>query len=356
MGAKITVGTTWTESFLHEVNRLNNEIGSDHHIAIDEFYGSFPCDPMGTARSASRLPKNEKILFADYIRKCHDAKISFAYTNNSICTGGSKHLDDSIPIFTKHCEHLCNSGVDSIILSMPVFMEIVRKEFPQLKLIASTICNIDSIIMAGYYRDMGVARIVLPVDANRNYHLLESLVNEFCDIDFEVLMTDVCMYECPYRQHHFALQSHDSLEYIGELANRAIQNYPFDRCWGHLRKQWPAEILKSRWIRPEDIRTYENIGINHFKISGRTMPEVLILKSISAFLSRTYDGSLWDILAIIPGDSNAEGVCDWKVPNILLNGFVDYFIDNGQFCKERCGVSCCYCDQYAERIRKELHG
>lgn len=29
------------------------------------------------------------------------------------------------------------------------------------------------------------------------------------------------------------------------------------------------EMLKTRWIRPEDLKEYEEIGIDSFKITGR---------------------------------------------------------------------------------------
>jgi len=58
----------------------------------------------------------------------------------------------------------------------------------------------------------------------------------------------------------------------------------------------PEEIIKSPWIRLEDCSAYENIGISHFKIFGRTKPTEWIFRCAEAYSNREYKGNLLDLL------------------------------------------------------------
>jgi len=60
-----------------------------------------------------------------------------------------------------------------------------------------------------------------------------------------------------------------------------------------------SQNIKGRWIRPEDLYLYEEIGIEMFKISGRAMPTERILMAATAYSSRHYDGKLHDILNVL---------------------------------------------------------
>jgi hypothetical protein len=124
----------------------------------------------------------------------------------------------------------------------------------------------------------------------------------------------------------------------------------------------PTEVIKSRWIRPEDLSHYEAIGINKFKIAGRRMSTEWIVRSVKAFSSRKYEGNLIDI---IQGFSMSFGNLEQKDPNLKLsetigkeskskllidntklNGFIDFF--KKQNCIAMCD-ECNYCDEWAKK-------
>lgn len=342
----ITVGTNWSREFIEEIDRLNKTIGSQNNIRVGEVYGSLSEDKIGTARSKDRLHKCDYDKLEEHIRICHDKGIKVVYANNALCMGSNISLDNKFDLFLDHTHRLTESGIDAIIFSLPFFVEQTRKQFPDMDVFVSTIAHVETVKMVDYYQRMGAKRIILPLDVNRNFQLLKTFTS-YDKPEFELIMTDACIYECPYRQNHFASQSHDSIEGKGNNRHAEVKHYPFDRCWEHLTQDWPAEFLKSRWIRPEDMSVYEGFGYHHFKISGRTLGERWILKSVRAYLSREWRGNLLEIFPIIPGKCELESESPLVLPNESLAGFLDHFIANGQECSINCGTRCDYCDAYA---------
>jgi collagenase-like PrtC family protease len=121
-----------------------------------------------------------------------------------------------------------------------------------------------------------------------------------------------------------------------------------------------SQVIKCRWVRPEDIHIYEDIGMDMFKISGRAMPTEKILRAATAYSSRHYQGNLYDILNVItprPGSVNStlpgEQSNGVRVPprfyidNQALDGFMDFF--KKQDCSSGCS-HCGYCQRIADKV------
>jgi len=124
----------------------------------------------------------------------------------------------------------------------------------------------------------------------------------------------------------------------------------------------PTEVIKARWVRPEDLSHYEEIGIENFKIAGRRMSTDWIIRSLKAFSNRKYDGNLVDI---IDGFSMSFGRLEEKDPNIKLtqtiskeskskliidnsklDGFITFF--KKQDCISMCN-DCSYCEEWGKK-------
>lgn len=350
--SKLTVGTTWNKCLIEKIAKLNKEIGQANRIVVGEVYGSIPGDLLGTARSKDRLHDCSYEKLEEHVKICHDHGIQVTYANNSLCVGSLGSLDEKFDYFLDHMGNLEKRGIDSVIFAFPFFIEQTKKYFPDIKPYVSTIADVNSVKMVDYYKELGADTIILSVDVNRNFDLLNVLINRYGEENFELLMTDACIFKCPYRQNHFASQSHDSVEEKSLFDHEEIKNYPLDRCWNQLTKNWPTEFLKSRWIRPEDLSYYEKIGFNKFKISGRTLGEEWILRSVKAYLSREWNGNLLEIFPIIPGDYKFEGEPTLNLDNKRLDGFIEYFIKKGDECYINCGSICSYCDEYANKLRE----
>src|SRR4030043_2314025 len=137
----------------------------------------------------------------------------------------------------------------------------------------------------------------------------------------------------------------------------------------------PVELLKSSWIRPEDIPHYEAIGYDHFKITERFKRTPLLLEHVMAYENRRYDGNLLDLFTLprkgaftpihleyfiqpkhvnIMKISELEKVFDLEVRELIqldnqkLKGFIEHF--KTKDCNQTSCSSCRYCETVFEQV------
>ena len=113
--------------------------------------------------------------------------------------------------------------------------------------------------------------------------------------------------------------------------------------------------LKANFIRPEDMSLYNQIGINHFKLTGRTGTTEYIKNIVSAYLNQHYTGNLlalWKHLETIGNESDNTFEPDFFIANECLDGFLEFWFKNkNHLCSnEVCGETCLYCDNFFSRI------
>jgi len=169
-------------------------------------------------------------------------------------------------------------------------------------------------------------------------------------------MNNLCLYQCPYEYYH-----HDGLGHASQNYNPLRGSY-VDYCVLRCtldRLRDVSQVIKCRWVRPEDIHIYEDLGIDMFKISSRAMPTDKILRAAKAYSSRHYQGNLYDILNVVPPKAGfassalpgeqGNGIGSpprYYIDNQALEGFVDFFrkLDCSSGC-DHCG----YCQRIADK-------
>jgi collagenase-like PrtC family protease len=136
-----------------------------------------------------------------------------------------------------------------------------------------------------------------------------------------------------------------------------------------------VELLKSPWIRPEDITHYEEIGYHHFKITERFKRTPLLLEHVKAYEQRRYEGNLLDLFTLprrgaftplhleyfikpehvnIMRVSELEKVFDLEfreliqIDNQKLDGFLEHF--KRYDCNQIACSQCLYCERVFERV------
>ena len=123
------------------------------------------------------------------------------------------------------------------------------------------------------------------------------MANEFCynasaDYATHCIYRDSC-----YLCHATCKTKEESMMY---------NNYPMQYCMSSRngnQEQW----LRSRWIRPEDLKIYNTIGINYFKVSGRTGGTPYIIKVLESYMNEKYEKQM------------KKGVLEMLVLKLLLN-------------------------------------
>jgi hypothetical protein len=117
----------------------------------------------------------------------------------------------------------------------------------------------------------------------------------------------------------------------------------------------PAEILKSGFIRPEDIGIYESYGYCDFILELNSSNTDDMVRILRAYASRRYEGNLFEIMSS-GGEKpfqNDRGSIDKDAPwidNRKLDGFLKYFIEGGNCYYGECGIECNYCKEKLEDV------
>ena len=329
---------------------------------IKEWFGSDAQNHFVTARPKWRLPDIDEKFFKEFIRKSRDNGIVFNYTMNSIQPYGSKNEmvnhKQEIQDFVKKLEDM---GVYRITFANPMMGMIIR-EVSNIELEISCITHIDTVTQLKYFHEtLGVNKFCNSILKNRdrdflanaakycndNGIILELLANEWCSVAGKGYAT-----HCPYRDscylcHATNVTKEDSMSY---------DNYPMHFCMfardDHSEEAW----LRMRWIRPEDLHYYNDIGINYFKISGRTGTTEYVSKMMEAYMSNNWEGNLLNLWKPLQTIYNNQGEFEEKLPiyidNKKLDGFMDHWFNKNFECANQlCGTTCTYCEDFMNKIK-----
>lgn len=356
----LKVGVNFDFVLLDEIIKLNE---TSTKGKITELYGSDSAHHEVAARPEFRLPDIDKEDLEAYVSRAKDAGISFNYTMNSFMPFGSKvnlwdHKDEVVD-FIKYLESI---GVYRITIANPLMLEIIRNyAHSDIEIEVSTCAHIDTITQIKYYHQKyGVNKVCGNLNKNRDFEFLTSaseycrknniiyelMVNEFCGVGGEGYATHCIYRDSCYMCHATNATYNDTL---------LFDEYPMNICTNS-RNADIVNWLRLKWIRPEDLAIYNNFGLNHFKITGRTGSSEYILKTLKAYLDCEYDGNLielWKPLeSIKPGTKESE-VRNFYIDNKKLNKFLLYWANGNHKCdNEVCGETCNYCKKYYDTFIK----
>ena len=180
--------------------------------------------------------------------------------------------------------------------------------------------------------------------------MLTLMVNEFCG---NGLLNGNGATNCIYRDHCYELHS---LGYKKE--DSICCDYPMGRCIQSRSKN--IDWIKMNFIRPEDLGLYNTIGIDHFKITGRTGSTNYLCKVIKAYFNGQFSGNLlelWKHLETVDGKiDDSTYIPECYIENRKLDGFLElWFKNEGHICaNEECGVSCTYCEKFFNNNIQEM--
>jgi hypothetical protein len=102
-----------------------------------------------------------------------------------------------------------------------------------------------------------------------------------------------CLTGCAMSPMHM-----NALAHAGQ-AWHANKGFFIDWCFlkcTEMKMRDPVHYLRSEWIRPEDLRIYEELGFDLFKIAERDIPTEMMMTRVRAYAGRRYDGNLLDLV------------------------------------------------------------
>jgi collagenase-like PrtC family protease len=344
---QLLVPTTWDPALIAPLSRLEDDV---------QLYGVMPTSMIGSGGSGPDIAYMTTDQAEEYIQQANSAGLKFDYILNAPSMSNMEWDENTHRELLEHLEWISSIGVDSVTVTIPYLLELIKRQFPHLKIRLSTIAHVDSVARAKSFESLGADSITLDFNVNRDFKVIKA-IRSAVSCELSILANNLCLYQCPYEYYHHDSLGHASQSYNplnGCYADYCVLRCTLDRLCDI------SEIIKCRWIRPEDIRAYEEIGINAVKISGRSMSTERILNAAMAYSSRHYHGNLYDILnvltpkigsinSVLPGaQNNTVGPPPkFYIDNQALEGFMDFFR------KQDCLSGCNHCD-YCQRIANEV--
>jgi collagenase-like PrtC family protease len=330
---KLVVPAVFQETFLAEVAPL----------PIGHLYGAIGGD--AGLRAQQWLPQPKADELAAYVSRARERGMPFFYCLNVACLGNREFTAEGQRWLVERLGWVDEVGVEGTVLSNPYLIAFAHKRFPRLKIAVSTAAAIDSVDKALFFEGQGASVLYLPEYINRDFPLLHQ-IRKRVRAEIVLLANVGCLLHCPIRQYHINLVSHSS----ESLELGTYVDYPLMWCTQEKARD-AGQMLKSPWIRPEDLAVYEDLGIDGFKLGGREMDREWVVRATKAFALRRYDGDLNDLIL---GFDHLEpyGRLPVRIPNRALDGFIDFFRKKHD-CRMGCR-DCRYCDDYArERSQVE---
>ena len=352
---KLRVGSNWDFSLIDALQGTS----------VDALFGKLPFDIVGGARPGFVLPQVNRDYVKRYIHACHEKGLEFSYLLNAPCLGNLQYSRKGYGQLIDLIEWVEEAGADAVTVGIPYLVDLVRKRFPRLKIKVSTIARVNTVRKALQYEDMGVEEIIIDEHINREFKNLEA-IRKAVKCNLELIVNNICLWQCPYNFEHVNHDGHASRE--GEEDDYCYLQYPGYLCL-YRKLTEPVELLKSPWIRPEDLIHYEKIGYDHFKITERFKRTPLLAAHVKAYENRRYDGNLLDLFTLprkgaftpvhldyfikpehvnIMKVSELGKVFDLEVRELVqldnqkLDGFIEHFKNTD--CNQASCSQCGYCE------------
>lgn len=363
---KLSVPTNWQKDLLTRLNKDN----------ITEIYGKLKEDIFGGGRSSVYLPFVSKRDAKEFVSSTHKLGLKFNYLLNSLCLSNIEWTPKGQREIRGFLDWLEQIGVDSVTVSLPYLLQMIKKCYPGFEVNISINTDTDSLVKAKTWEDLGADQLTLSLNLNRDFETLKQIrKNVKCRL--QLIANLLCLHNYPFCTDHYVSTSHNS-----QISSKINKDFYFTyyqlRC-RQLSLSEPYRIISSGWIRPEDLKYYEEIGIDRIKLIDRRMKTELILRTVEAYTARKYDGNLFDLFFYRTTRNNnqfnrsfirrfigylisskslnvsrifkemqylqvQDSIC---LDNSKLDGFISYFLENK--CKLTNCQECNYCRRIAAK-------
>lgn len=350
----ITLPTSFADDFISNLSELNNQFTKSGN-KVFELYGSFQHGSFHSARPAKYLPLISRSEFQTHVLKALDQNIRFNYLLNAPSYANFEYTHTGRHEFEELLQFLCDCGVASVTVTAPYLIDIIRSRFPELEVVVSAIGYVGARRGITQFEEIGVNRIVLDVEVNRDFRFLRHVTPQ-TEVDLEIIVNPVCLYQCHFKFNHYCTAG------FGGHAHKGGCGHPYNQYylnWCYLEKlKTPGEFMRSPWVRPEDLHLYEGFGLHHFKIAGRGLESDELLRRARFYLQGEFKG---DLLALLgwphwlqfrkKADGTMLDPLEMSLENEELTGFLDFFHDKEPDCRLGC-EGCGHCDKWAARHLK----
>lgn len=259
---------------------------------VAEVYGKLTADCIGGGKSSFQVPCVTRRRLAAAVKETHRHQKAFNYLLNSSCLGNLEWTSGGQRQIRRLLDWLAGLQVDAVTVTVPYLLVLLKKQYPALKVCISTLAGVNTALKAKYWEELGADRITLfNVDVNRNFPLIGQVrKNVACELS--LILNANCIHQCPFSLYHANLTAHASQS--GHPLRGYAIDYPRIMC-RYRQITSPVDLIRSSWIRPEDVSFYEALGIDYFKIIDRGMTTDTLVSILDAYCRRRHEGNLMDL-------------------------------------------------------------
>lgn len=307
---------------------------------IQEVFFSWP--QLKNARRMDGDPAALKEKIAADMLWARSKGLSLDLLINALCYGDEAFTPEQHARVIGALAEMDKLGIlpETVTVISPYLAQIVKRDFPKIDIRASVNARVDSIISMEYMAPM-FDSYYISRDLQRDLSTLRAFRKWTRDHGKKLcmLVNGSCLRNCPFHFFHETLNSHSLHRTVAETKRTGIQP---SRCINMYMKKQYEEILRSSWIRPEDLHLYED-EVDVVKISTRTVPDPK--RIIRAYCERSYDGNLLQLL-----------------DPVYTFFFRPYILDNKRFPADwatsgiggKCAASCTHCGRCTEVLSKVM--
>lgn len=257
---------------------------------VEEVYGKFHRDIVGGGRPGYMGAVLSEQALAEYARALRQHGIEFNYLLNSPCLSNREWTRKWQKKLLKLLEKIDGMGIRRLTVSTPYLLERIKKTFPQFFIRVGIFAQVDTPRRAMFWEDLGADNITLEsFSINRNFEKLHS-IREAVRCGLTLIANHPCLPNCPMQYYHQGGFAHSS-----DRSGGLFIDYCFLKCT-YERLRDPSYLIKSCWIRPEDVAHYEALGYDHFKILERDIPSADLLKRVHSYSVRRSPADLSELI------------------------------------------------------------
>lgn len=305
---------------------------------VIEVYGAMNPSWLQSGRSASVLPRVSRSQLRAYVTRLRNHGIDFNYVLNPSCISNRELSEPFQARFRDFASSLVDMGIRRVTCASHTLLPLIS-QVQGLRVAVSTISDLSQPTGLRYLSEFpAVDRICVPERFNRNLKVLRECVRLAAPIEVTTIVNNLCLLSCPFRTAHYNYYSHPHPDGPD----------PCIVACGLSRLRDPSLLIKSPWIRPEDIDLYAGVGIRLFKIAGRGLRHPRFGDMVMAYKMRVFDG---DLVSMLYAFSPNEYWQLFSLPSGDVARIMPKILARPEGCSEYSCPRCGICDAWSKRVR-----
>lgn len=280
---RFLVATNWEKELID---------GLSQYPEVKSVFGKLRNDVVGGGRASFSIPEVSRRQAIEYIRYVHSKGLEFNYLFNACCLGNIEFTKEGREKIIKELDWaIFKARVDLITVSNNYLLGLVRKRYPEVKVGLGLYTKVFDLDQFKYYQDLGVEYIVISHSFVKDFKLVKKL-SKVIKCKIFMIVNEIERYICPNAIYHS-----NSFSHMSRVKKGGNWIDPWNcQCTKYKLVQKPEEFIRAGYIRPEDLKTYEDMGYYNFKIVDRGKSTPWLLRAVRAYVDREYRGNLLDIV------------------------------------------------------------